>query len=43
MQANYMEIFNELFYDVEKDEEMNETLKDNCGLIGSVKLNIWSF
>lgn len=31
-----MEIFNELFYDVEQDEELKEVLKDSCGLIGSV-------
>lgn len=36
MQANYMEIFNEIFYDVEQDEEMNVALKDGCDLIGSI-------
>ncbi len=31
-----MKIFNELFYDVEQDEEMNGVIKDSCSLIASV-------
>lgn len=36
MNTDYMKIFTDVFYDVEKDEEMNNVIKDSCNLIGSV-------
>ncbi len=36
MNNDYIKIFNELFYDVQKDEEMNALVADICEWLGSV-------
>lgn len=36
MQSDYINIFPELFYDVEQDEEMYMLVKESCKCLGSI-------